>query len=355
MYAMRALVTVFATFLIAVGTQSASAAERPDAAALFKTSKNTNVLAGAAIITRTEPVNYEKAFHRGVQKLIDSIEQNQPVSLTTYGYPSLFADVEPTFGLPLHTKGCHVDDVGVLAEYSGMLAALKWYAERDQYPVNSLKKRMVDAIPQDLRWQRMTEGKPRRGIEMVVYALPDPLPELTGPTHGDHHPICVRVNDEHLSIREMYVTPKESRWAFDEAHNAVWVDAVHVWTHPPLINAHNLTTRKESLMLKRAPKGLVWHRFAAPGNEPSGNEVAFLRADDREVAHPFFRTNDGTTHDLGPWMEPWAPEDSDWAYEKATNTVWLKSDRADIKRTQFQFDLASKKIIKSFHSRVPAN
>ena len=102
-----------------------------------------------------------------------------------FGQPGELS-LDREFGLPTDCLGCIPDDY----RYSwcmGRLAALRWYAKKGKYPVNSQKKRMATAIPQ-LSWREII-GEPCQvpQTEFVILFQESPQPGQLNcmvPGHG---------------------------------------------------------------------------------------------------------------------------------------------------------------------------
>ena len=69
--------------------------------------------------------------------------------------------------------GCAIRDHDMLIASQARRATLQWYADRNQYPANSVKPRMSESVPPGLSWTRVAAAAGATNRRSVGFELRD--------------------------------------------------------------------------------------------------------------------------------------------------------------------------------------
>lgn len=302
-------------------------ADRPDANALF------------AYSYKDSSKKLSDSFAKGVNEIVQAIEQSKPVSLITWGPPLPMPNFDPVFGLPLRPLGCVVDS-SVVVENNGRIAALAWYEKRGRYPVNSLKFKLVKSVPADLNWVPLTEGVPKTGTAK-------PLLYLTPAEKFGVRGLMFHCDGRNEIIDALHASPSPlSKWAYDAHTQTYFVDAVDRYTEEDSFERYRVGIGKGigkgTPALRRPPNGLTWKKI-----EPTATAGLFVKGIN---AFPdiYFKMKQGEQR-LGSWSDHdhrW--QNSFWAYDAKNKIAWIKGTGPITNRKILQVNAASHQVMQMF-------
>lgn len=330
------------------GSSTAAAKERPDPDRLLQSGSG---LVGDGIVppNANSKKTPKQAFTDGVNKVIDGIENKKPIELSSFGNRADFLDVEEEFGIPENSMGCVVYDTAVLHEYRGMKAALRWYADRGIYPINSLKARMAKTLDPKLQWKPLVEGlnskdQSEKNDEIRVYLSAND-PEFKA-RNTSFRTIYVRDNGKDRKFRSMYIDlfPK-SKYAFDKTSDSIWIDSSR--EDHPNTSVYNIDMKTEDSQYgKRCPPKLAWRPFLSKA-QIGNNEGVFIQknGDGLEI---HYQPQNGPSKRVAYWTGQNRWKTSKWAFDQTRQKMWISEEGPERHQIVFQIERPTLKAIKFF-------
>lgn len=317
--------------------------DRPDATDLMNDPGGAFV--GSAVVPPNSASRKTRkdAFTDGVNKVIDGIENKKELVLKSYGNRGDFLDVEKEFGIPEHSMGCVAHDISIVHEYQGMKAALRWYAARGIYPINSLKSRMAKTINPKLQWKPLLEGvHGGSNDEICVYV------SRNNPEYGKEHSyrtLFVRDKGKERKFRTMYFDPyPKAKYAFDKPSDSIWIDSID--EQHPYPSVYNIdTTNDEGEYGKRCPAKLAWRPFLSKAQIGSNEGVFIEKNKEIEIR---YQPKGGPSKRIGWWSGTNRWKTSKWAFDKTRRKLWIREEGPERYHTVVQIDRPTMKAVGYF-------
>lgn len=232
----------------------ASANDNPDANALFDQYQHRKVNRESSFFTN------KADFVTGATEVINAMKNKQAVHTTFAGLPAKPPPyIDPEFGIEMQAIGCVINPQSETKSI-GRRAALLWYADRGEYPVNSTKPhKPLDKVPKT-SWSPLVDNKASRT-------------EITGLTGTSllltHENACSYLKIEPSKLPGNFlvwpwtVPSKEILWAYDKEKNNIWFDVPAPYLEKP----RNADSKLPREFIELSPStGLVLQTRDSDGN-----------------------------------------------------------------------------------------
>lgn len=160
-------------------------------------------------------------FVAGADEVIDAMKNKKEVRTSFAGLPAKPPPyIDEQFGIQMNATGCVINPP-LETKNMGRRAALLWYADRGEYPVNSTKPhKPLDKVPRTT-WSPLTDNKELR---TEIRGSKDASLVLT------HENACSYLKLEPSKLPGNFlvwpwsVPPTDILWSYDKAKNVIWFD-----------------------------------------------------------------------------------------------------------------------------------